>query len=60
MQWDNYLKYVKADGKYYCQKCALKLYGYSNSMDAKLKKGKSFHQWCIENNREDLLERLRI
>jgi len=45
--WQNYIKYVKNDGKYYCNKCAQN--GY--------KKWISFKQWCIENNRQDVLDR---
>jgi len=55
--WYNYKKYVKDDGKYYCNKCAKKLYATENSNKTKLKNGKSFEQWCIENNRQDVLDR---
>ncbi len=37
--WQNYLKFVKEDGKYYCQKCATN--GY--------KKWNSFYEWCYNN-----------
>ncbi len=58
MKWHNYKKSVKEDGKYYCQKCAMKLYGGKNlSKVLFLKHGKSFEQWCIENNRQDILDR---
>jgi hypothetical protein len=53
----NYRKTVKEDGKYYCKKCAYKLYGTENYRKTRLKNGKSFEKWCIENNRNDILER---
>jgi len=55
--WKNYLKYMKEDGKYYCNNCAKKLYGKENELKSRLKNGKSFEQWCIENNRQDILDR---
>lgn len=56
-QWKNYLKCVHEDGKYYCRKCAIILYGNKKHSKTILKKGKSFEQWCIENNRQDVLNR---
>ena len=52
-----YNKYVKEDGKTYCSKCGTKLYGGENTRKTKLKNGKSFYDWCIENNRQDVLDR---
>jgi hypothetical protein len=57
MTWQSYKKYVKYNGKYYCQKCAMKLYGVENTRKTKLKYGKSFEKWCIDNNRQDVLDR---
>ena len=57
MKLNDYKRYVKDDGKYYCNKCAKKLYATENSNKTKLKNGKSFEQWCIENNRQDILNR---
>jgi len=57
MKLNDYKRYVKEDGKYYCNSCAKKLYGNDNSNKVKLKKGKSFEQWCIENNRQGILDR---
>lgn len=57
VKWRVYKKIVKEDGRYYCHKCAIKLYAHKNSMLTKLKNGKSFEQWCIENNRQDVLNR---
>jgi very-short-patch-repair endonuclease len=55
--WQSYKKYVKEDGKYYCVTCANNLYSRKNATLTKLKKSKSFEQWCIENNRQDILNR---
>ena len=52
-----YLLYVKEERKTSCNKCATKLYGGENSRKTKLKNGKSFYDWCIENNRQDVLDR---
>lgn len=47
--WQNYLKCIHKNGKYYCQKCAEKLYGGINSRKVRLKNSKSFEQWCHTN-----------
>lgn len=57
MTWQVYKKYVHNDGKYYCRKCSLNLYGNEKMRKTRLKNGKSFYQWCIENNRQDILDR---
>jgi len=57
VKWGNYLKYSKEDGKYYCKKCSSKLFSSKNITKTKLKNGKSFEQWCIKNNRQDILDR---
>lgn len=57
IKWIDYLKQVREDDKYYCLKCAMKLYGGENSRKTKLRKGKSFKQWCIENDYQDILNR---
>jgi len=54
-RWYDYLKGVKEDDTYYCKKCASILYGNENSRLTRLKNGKSFEQWCIDNNRQDIL-----
>jgi hypothetical protein len=48
--WQNYMKYKKENGKYYCNKCAMKLYGTQKSLNSRLIKSKSFEQWCTEND----------
>ena len=57
VEWCNYLKYLKDDGKYYCNKCAKKLYGKENELKSRIKNGKSFEHWCLDNNRQDILYR---
>lgn len=52
----NYLKCIKSDGKYFCNKCACKLYGNKNSIKTKLQNSKSFYQWCQENNHMDYIK----
>lgn len=58
IKFQTYTKYVKEDGKYYCHKCAIKLFSGKTAVQNKLKNGsKSFEQWCLENNRQDILDR---
>jgi len=47
--WNNYQKSVKNDGKYYCQKCASRLFGVKNIKKTKLKNSISFYDWCYVN-----------
>lgn len=57
MKLHNFKKCVKEDGKYYCKKCSQKLFGVEKTRKTKLKNGTSFEQWCIDNNRLDILDR---
>ena len=57
IRWVDYLKSVKEDGKYYCQKCVKTIVCKEKTLKTKLKNSKSFEQWCIENNRQDVLDR---
>lgn len=57
IEWRAYIKHTHKDGKYYCMRCANKLYGGETRRLIALTKGKSFEQWCIENNRQDILDR---
>lgn len=43
--------------KYYCHTCSLKLFGKNKTYKTKLQKSKSFYDWCVENNKQDLLDR---
>ena len=42
---------------YYCFNCGNKIYGVKNSNKTFLTKSKSFYDWCVENNRQDILDR---
>ena len=52
----NYKKRLR-DGKTYCNHCGIIIFGVEKTNKIKLKKSKSFYEWCIENSREDLLLR---
>jgi len=49
MRWCDYNKSVRNNYKYYCQKCALKLFGTEKSIKTKLEKSISFEKWCCDN-----------
>jgi hypothetical protein len=55
--WQDYRNHSKEDGKYFCVKCAINLYGMKSTSKTKLQNGKSFEQWCKEHEREDILAR---
>jgi len=57
VNWGDYNKCIKPDGTYHCIACGLKLYGSKKTKQTKLKNGVSFKQWCIENKRQDFLDR---
>lgn len=57
IKWCNYKRYLKDNGLYYCHKCNIKLYGISKTNKSKLENSKSFKQWCVDNDREDVLNR---
>jgi len=48
MGWINYVKYVKKDGKYYCDICKLNKY-YKNRLQVQINTGNSFQDWCYKN-----------
>lgn len=52
--WVDYNKIVKDNNKTYCHKCS---YSFNNDKTriSRLKNSISFKQWCINNNRQDLL-----
>lgn len=56
MEYKNYLYNVREDGSYYCKKCASEC-RIKNMIKTKLKNGKTFGQWCLDNDREDILDR---
>jgi len=55
--WQNYQKFIKVDGKYYCSNCSRKLNGTRKMVETKLLKSNSLEQWCNENNHQDYLDR---
>lgn len=57
MMWKDYKRNLYMDNIYYCQKCVTKLFGNEKTRKTKLQNGKSFEQWCKEQNREDILDR---
>ena len=60
IKWQYYKKQVKEDGKYYCKKCAMKVYGTENYRLSRLKNGKSFYQWCYDNISKDELNKILL
>ena len=56
-EYRKYLLYVKEEGKTYCKKCGINLIGTEKRIKGLIKKSKSFYEWCIENNRQDVLDR---
>jgi hypothetical protein len=56
MAWNVYLKCLHKN-KYYCNSCAHILYGSKNTQKTRLANGESFEQWCIKNDRQDVLDR---
>jgi hypothetical protein len=57
IRWVDYLFCVKEDNKYYCNNCSIQIFNGNNIKKTRLKNGKSFEQWCIDNNHQDVLDR---
>lgn len=55
VEWKQYNSGIKSDGKKYCHKCSHQLFGAEKIRKTLLNNGVSFEQWCINNNREDIL-----
>lgn len=55
--WQNYNRYKKENGEYFCHNCSDKLFGKEKQIQSRLRKSKSFEQWCIDNDRIDILNR---
>ena len=49
MAYNTYNNTIHENGKYYCHKCTMKLFGSEKTRKTKLKNGKSFYDWCYEN-----------
>jgi hypothetical protein len=55
--WKDYINCIlKNNNKYYCKECAL-LKQVENIRLKRLANGISFEQWCIDNNKQDILNR---
>lgn len=57
IKYQDYLRCVHDDGKYYCQKCSVKLFGNKIKRKMNLNKSISFAQWCIDNVDNNFLEK---
>jgi len=58
IEWKVYKNYVHEDGNYYCNKCAIKIRDENNkTKSTMIENSKSFETWCIDNNRQDVLDR---
>ena len=55
--YHNFNDKINKYGGCYCFKCAVILYGSKNSAKTKLLNTKSFELWCIDNNKQDVLDR---
>jgi len=56
MEYRTYLKRLNIN-KYYCSQCTKKIFSNKKMINTKLKNGKSFEQWCEENNKQEVLNR---
>lgn len=56
--WNNYKKYVREDGKYYCKKCSNNLFGAEKRKNINLSKSRSFGQWCYDNLLKEIADEL--
>lgn len=57
IRWKDYLKHKHKNNRYYCHKCSMQLFGGEKLRKTQLKNSKSFEQWCLENDRQDVLDR---
>jgi len=56
--WRNYKNNINRNIKYYCSKCADKIFERNEkTRKTNFKKENSFKQWCLDNNRKDVLDR---
>lgn len=56
VSYGDYTKKIKEDGKTYCKKCVNKHHN-ERIIKGLLKNSNSFYDWCIEHNRQDVLNR---
>ena len=57
MTYQKYLQGIHEDGRYYCRKCSMRLFSGEKIHHTRLVNGKSFKIWCVEENKEDVLNR---
>ena len=56
IRWKDYLLHLH-DDKSYCNSCATEFFAREKIIKTRLNNSKSFEKWCIENNRQDVLDR---
>ena len=56
-KYQDYNRYLKEGNKSYCKKCGRLLFGNKTQIQNKLKNSKSFYDWCVENNKQDIIDR---
>jgi hypothetical protein len=58
LSWVSYNKTIdKYNGLYYCHACVVKNFSSKKIIKTKLNNTQSFYDWCVENNRNDVLIR---
>jgi hypothetical protein len=56
--WRNYIKrFYKDEDKYYCNACSTKLFRSEKAKKTQLLNSQSFQDWCIQHERQDVLDR---
>jgi len=55
--FNKYNSHVRENDKYYCKKCAIKLFATIKNQKTNLENSISFEDWCKTNSREDILDR---
>jgi len=53
----DYRKCIHKDGIYFCSPCGTKIIATNKMIKTRLENGISFEQWCIENNKQNILDR---
>lgn len=57
ISWYTYRKSILKHEKYYCKNCATDLFARDKMIKTRLKNSKSFEQWCIDNDKQNILDR---
>jgi len=55
MEYRVYNRCKKDNDIFYCRDCNMELGGYLKRQNTLIKKSKSFEEWCIKNNKKDIL-----